>query len=174
MKNKMLGLVFCGSIIGSLIFIIPRLQIVLRYLLAITFLDVTNILISPDALESQSKELIPKIIHQTWRVNKITDFPNEWIWSQTMCRDLHLDYKYMFWTDEDLLNFIRENYSWFYPTFQSYAYPIQRVDAARLFFRKQNQWVSPMIFSWHHPEIHFSLVLSTISRIITIGLFPHL
>lgn len=75
-------------------------------------------------------ELIPKIIHQTY---KTVDIPEQWKESQQKCLDLHPDYKYILWTDEMALDFIKEEYSWFLDTFESYKYPIQRADAIRYF-----------------------------------------
>ncbi|KAG0665444.1 zinc-finger protein [Maudiozyma exigua] len=74
--------------------------------------------------------LIPKIIHQTY---KTTDIPEHWKEGQQRCIDLHPDYKYLLWTDEMALNFIKEEYPWFLDTFKSYKYPIQRADAMRYF-----------------------------------------
>lgn len=75
-------------------------------------------------------QLIPKIIHQTY---KTTDIPEHWKDGQQRCIDLHPDYKYILWTDEMALNFIKEEYPWFLETFQNYKYPIQRADAMRYF-----------------------------------------
>ncbi|KAL3235361.1 Mannosyl phosphorylinositol ceramide synthase CSH1 [Nakaseomyces bracarensis] len=75
-------------------------------------------------------ELIPKIIHQTY---KTEDIPEQWKESQQKCLDLHPDYKYILWTDEMALNFIKEEYPWFLDTFEGYNYPIQRADAIRYF-----------------------------------------
>lgn len=73
---------------------------------------------------------IPKIIHQTYKTNEI---PTDWLQSQKNCQIHNPDYKYILWTDEMAENFIRENYSWFLPTFKNYKYPIQRADAIRYF-----------------------------------------
>ena len=45
----------------------------------------------------------------------------------------HRDYEYMFWTDKTIREFMDAHYHWFIPTFDSYRYPIQRVDAFRYF-----------------------------------------
>lgn len=75
-------------------------------------------------------ELIPKIIHQTY---KTEDIPEQWKESQKKCIDLHPDYEYILWTDEMALKFIKEEYAWFLETFENYKYPIQRADAIRYF-----------------------------------------
>ncbi|CCH57849.1 hypothetical protein TBLA_0A00490 [Henningerozyma blattae CBS 6284] len=73
---------------------------------------------------------IPKIIHQTYKTENI---PKHWVAGQQRCKDLHPDYKYILWTDEMSLQFIKEEYPWFLETFKSYKYPIERADAIRYF-----------------------------------------
>ncbi|CCF58456.1 hypothetical protein KAFR_0E03040 [Kazachstania africana CBS 2517] len=75
-------------------------------------------------------QLIPKIIHQTY---KTTDIPEQWKESQKKCIELHSDYEYILWTDEMAYQFIREEYPWFLSTFENYNFPIQRADAIRYF-----------------------------------------
>lgn len=74
--------------------------------------------------------IIPKIIHQTY---KTVEVPDKWIKEQQSCVNFHGDYKYMFWTDESSRDFIKENYNWFLPTFDSYPYNIMRADVIRYF-----------------------------------------
>ncbi len=50
-----------------------------------------------------------------------------------MCKKLNPGYKYSLWSDSDLEAFIAKEYPWFLETYQTYPYPIQRVDAARYF-----------------------------------------
>ena len=71
-----------------------------------------------------------RIIHQTW---KDYDIPIHWQISQDEWKRLHPDWTYMYWTDDDILNFMREEFPWFLGTFVSFKYNIQRVDAARAF-----------------------------------------
>ena len=73
---------------------------------------------------------IPKIIHQTW-IN--TTVPERWSTSQKSCLYYHPSYEYWLWTDSIARNFIKVHYPWFLNTFDSYPYPIQRVDAVRYF-----------------------------------------
>ncbi|CCE64708.1 hypothetical protein TPHA_0I02040 [Tetrapisispora phaffii CBS 4417] len=75
-------------------------------------------------------QLIPKIIHQTYKTN---DIPEHWKEGQQRCKDLHPDYEYILWTDAMAEDFIAENYSWFLETFKNYQYPIERADAIRYF-----------------------------------------
>lgn len=79
---------------------------------------------------SVSPQLIPKIIHQTYKTEEI---PEQWRAGQQRCRDLHPDYEYILWTDAMATAFIKEEYPWFLETFENYKYPIQRADAIRYF-----------------------------------------
>lgn len=85
---------------------------------------------SENSTINSKPQLIPKIIHQTY---KTEDIPSQWIESQKKCKDLHPDYKYILWTDAMAREFIREEYPWFLDTFESYKYPIERADAIRYF-----------------------------------------
>jgi len=75
---------------------------------------------------------IPKIIHQTWKDYNIPYdiYKKEWVDSW---KEYHPAWKFMFWTDDDLRNLIKEDYSWFLSTYDAYEYNICRVDAARYF-----------------------------------------
>ncbi|AOA60439.1 Mannosylinositol phosphorylceramide synthase catalytic subunit [Komagataella phaffii CBS 7435] len=79
---------------------------------------------------SSRPQLIPKIIHQTYKTN---DIPEIWQDGQKKCQELHPDYKYIMWTDEMARNFISEEYPWFLKTFDSYKYNIERADSIRYF-----------------------------------------
>jgi mannosyltransferase OCH1-like enzyme len=74
--------------------------------------------------------IIPKIIHQTYKSDKVPDI---WKPGQKKCVDLHPDYQYILWTDDMARQFIVEEYPWFLETWDSYPYPIQRADAIRYF-----------------------------------------
>lgn len=75
-------------------------------------------------------QLIPKIIHQTY---KTEDIPEHWRAGQQAVKDLHPDWEYMFWTDESAREFLQNHYAFFLPTYDAYPYPIQRADAIRYF-----------------------------------------
>ncbi|KAF4307731.1 hypothetical protein GTA08_BOTSDO04291 [Botryosphaeria dothidea] len=77
-----------------------------------------------------SNTKIPKIIHQTYANHSI---PDHWKQAQQSCLDLHPDYEYKFWTDDDANEFISNEYPWFEDTWKSYPHPIQRADALRYF-----------------------------------------
>jgi mannosyltransferase OCH1-like enzyme len=66
---------------------------------------------------------IPRILHQTY---KTKDIPAKWSRPHEMCQNALVNYTYMLWTDESAREFIRTQYRWFLPTFDSYPYPIQR------------------------------------------------
>jgi len=70
---------------------------------------------------------IPRIIHQTWKSRQIPEglgFPETWI-------EKNPGWKYCFWTDEDLLAFMREERPDLLPLYLSYPLPVQRADLAR-------------------------------------------
>lgn len=76
------------------------------------------------------KELIPRIIHQTYATEEI---PSRWRGARWLVKNSHSDFKYMFWTDDSIRSFLEKEYPWILSTFDSYPYPIQRVDAFRYF-----------------------------------------
>jgi len=75
-------------------------------------------------------QIIPKIIHQTYKNETI---PEVWREAQKSCIDLHPDYEYILWTNEKSRDFIAAEYPWFLDTFDGYKYPIQRADSIRYF-----------------------------------------
>ncbi|KIW17311.1 hypothetical protein PV08_04503 [Exophiala spinifera] len=75
-------------------------------------------------------QLIPKIIHQTYKNESI---PSRWLSAQQSCIKLHPDYEYILWTDDKSYDFIAKEYPWFLSTFTSYKHNIQRADAIRYF-----------------------------------------
>jgi inositol phosphorylceramide mannosyltransferase catalytic subunit len=106
-------------------------------LLTLLFEDASADAISPSELPPPNStlihtrpQLIPKIIHQTYKNETI---PAHWRKAQQSCIDLHPDYEYKLWTDAKSRDFIQAEYPWFLDTFDGYAYPIQRADAIRYF-----------------------------------------
>ncbi|EDN05038.1 MIPC synthase [Histoplasma capsulatum] len=75
-------------------------------------------------------QLIPKIIHQTYKNESI---PAMWLGAQQSCIKLHADYEYKLWTDMKSRDFIAKEYPWFLETFDNYPHNIQRADAIRYF-----------------------------------------
>ena len=72
--------------------------------------------------------MIPKIIHQTWKTEKI---PERWKDAVDSCKKIHKGYRYILWTDKMMRKFVQKFYPDFYPTYQNYSHNIQRCDAFR-------------------------------------------
>ena len=83
-------------------------------------------------INTHPSNCIPKIIHQTAPADRSKWHP---IWSQCQksWRDQFPDWEYKMWTDEDLDDFMRTKYDWFYPTWKGYDQKIKRIDSARYF-----------------------------------------
>ncbi|WP_114966517.1 glycosyltransferase [Alkalilacustris brevis] len=71
--------------------------------------------------------MIPKLIHQTWRDH---DIPGPSAWPESWKR-LNPAWEYRFWTDEDLLELVRQHYPQLEALYQSYPKPVQRADMGR-------------------------------------------
>lgn len=85
----------------------------------------------PEGTVGMMKTRIPKIIHQTYKT--LDSIPGKWLAPQQLVRSHNPEFDYLFWTDESLRIFIQTNYPSFLPTYDSYPYTIQRIDAARYF-----------------------------------------
>ncbi|KAJ5137215.1 hypothetical protein N7476_004595 [Penicillium atrosanguineum] len=86
---------------------------------------------SPNSsLIEERPQIIPKIIHQTYKNETI---PEVWVDAQQSCIYMHPDYEYILWTNEKSRDFIAAQYPWFLKTFDGYKYPIQRADSIRYF-----------------------------------------
>jgi inositol phosphorylceramide mannosyltransferase catalytic subunit len=44
---------------------------------------------------------------------------------------------FQLWTEQSSRDFIEESYPWFLSTYDSYRYPVQRVDTVRLFLLRE-------------------------------------
>lgn len=86
-------------------------------------IDICAISISMD-----SKNKIPRIIHQTWKDYNV---PKHWKSAVESCKSIHRNYKYVHWTDSDMDEFVQKIYPEFYSTYTNYKYHIQRCDAFR-------------------------------------------
>ena len=75
-----------------------------------------------------SNNEIPKIIIQTWKSNDIPSKYNDYIIS---IKKYNPDYKYLFFTDEDIENFLKKEYPNYYDTYLKLPVKIQKID----FFR---------------------------------------
>lgn len=79
---------------------------------------------------------IPKIIHQTAPSDE-SKWPPIWKECQNSWKDLHQDFEYRFWSDEDIDTYVKDNYPDFYENvFTKYDVHIKRVDAVRYFILK--------------------------------------
>lgn len=84
----------------------------------------------PPSSNNATIEKIPRILHQTWKSSLL---PSKWAIQSKKCQEMHEDFEYKLWTDESSLEFIKEFYPWFLPTFLGYKFDIQRADAIRYF-----------------------------------------
>jgi mannosyltransferase OCH1-like enzyme len=71
---------------------------------------------------------IPKIIHQTWKNHEI---PNKWKAYQQKVKQLHPDWEYRLWTDDDNDLFVKTEYPEFYNTYIGFSKNIMRADVIR-------------------------------------------
>jgi len=71
---------------------------------------------------------IPRIIHQSYKTSQL---PARWADTPDAWRNTHPEYEYKFWSDADNRELVRTKYPWFLPTYDGYAHPISRADAAR-------------------------------------------
>jgi mannosyltransferase OCH1-like enzyme len=62
---------------------------------------------------------------------KTDDIPDKWKDAVNSCKRIHKGFKYMFWTDESMLRFVKRFYPDFYKIFIGYRYNIQRSDVFR-------------------------------------------
>jgi len=71
--------------------------------------------------------MIPKIIHQTWKTEKLpvpAEMPQSW-------RRLNPDWDYRFWTDAMLADFVNSTYPELWPLYKAAPKPVMRADIAR-------------------------------------------
>jgi len=74
---------------------------------------------------------IPHIIHQSWKNVNISDRFSHW---QKRWIQMHPQWQYRFWTDEDNLNLVKQYYPWFLPVYNSFPKNIMRADSARYLY----------------------------------------
>ncbi|KAK5663748.1 hypothetical protein OQA88_4179 [Cercophora sp. LCS_1] len=82
------------------------------------------------------REYIPRIIHQVfhnWKQPGNETLPSDWDAVRQTCIAVNPDFEYRLWTESASLKFLADNYPWFLDTYQSYKYPVQRVDSLRYF-----------------------------------------
>jgi inositol phosphorylceramide mannosyltransferase catalytic subunit len=76
---------------------------------------------------------IAKIIHQSWKNNRIpyNIYHKSWVDSWAL---LHPDWERKFWTDEDNCKLVRDHYPSFYECYQRLTPSIKKADFARLLY----------------------------------------
>jgi len=74
------------------------------------------------------KERIPKIIIQTWKTESV---PQRYMQLIESIKTNNPDYKYLFFTDNDIEEFLKQHYTEYYKTYLTLPIKIQRID----FFR---------------------------------------
>ena len=85
-------------------------------------------------LPKTGKLKIPKIIHQTWKDDRIPIKYAPWITSWT---SKHPDWEYWFWTDADARAFMVDLYPSYLELYDNYPIDIERVDIVRYFILHQ-------------------------------------
>ncbi|KAL2017365.1 hypothetical protein VTK56DRAFT_2288 [Thermocarpiscus australiensis] len=81
-------------------------------------------------------QYVPKIIHQVfhnWHDPGNDTLPPDWDALRRNCINLNPDFEFKLWTENTSREFIEAEYPWFLRTYDSYRYPVQRVDAVRYF-----------------------------------------
>ncbi|KJZ80133.1 hypothetical protein HIM_00847 [Hirsutella minnesotensis 3608] len=81
---------------------------------------------------SQTSPSIPNTIHQIWKTNNVSTYPTETSHRAWKAFFEPLHYTVKLWTDDDILQLIRDKYSWLLSTYEAYPHNIQRADVARL------------------------------------------
>ena len=62
---------------------------------------------------------------------RTTVLPEDWAHVPRAWKQLHADYQYMLWTDEQLRQLIADDYPWLLETYDAYPHDTQRWDASR-------------------------------------------
>lgn len=70
----------------------------------------------------------PKIIHQTWKTKNLTEEQKKW---QKSIRDLYPEYQYKLWDDNDIKEYVQNEFPWYYDTWEKLTPFIKKVDAVR-------------------------------------------
>lgn len=109
-----------------------------KYILGVViFVIIVFVLLLKKRKETFEKsEEIPKIIHQTAPSDE-SKWKPIWKRCQQSWKDLHPDFEYRFWSDEDIDTYMKDNYPVFYENvFTKYDQQIKRADAIRYFVLK--------------------------------------
>jgi len=77
--------------------------------------------------------MIPKIIHQTYRNQECVEMCPTLKYCQSKAIELHKDFKYKFYSDEDMFNYMQSYFPEFWDGFSSLPKKIMKVDMFRYF-----------------------------------------
>lgn len=93
--------------------------------------------------KSGSEDLIPRIIHQSW---KIEPLPKRFeLWSATWRRN-HPTWSYNLWTDADNQRLVEQHFPWFLVHYEKLATMIQKADTARYLYMYKYGGLSTFAF----------------------------
>ncbi|UJR26144.1 hypothetical protein I4U23_007488 [Adineta vaga] len=76
-------------------------------------------------------DAVPAILHHIVIGNIDLSQRPTWLAARDSCLKWHPNYEYRFWNDSLAEVFIQKEYPWFFETWKSYSYPIQRADSLR-------------------------------------------
>ncbi len=75
--------------------------------------------------------MIPRIIHQSWKNRSL---PSQYEGYVNGWKELHPQWEYRLWTDDDNQRLVEQHYSWLLPVYLNYPLAIQRADMARVLY----------------------------------------
>lgn len=78
--------------------------------------------------EPYTTQNFPKIIHQTWKTKNLDENQKKW---QKTILDTYPDYEYKLWDDEDIENFVKNEFAWYYDTWKKLNPFIKKIDTVR-------------------------------------------
>jgi mannosyltransferase OCH1-like enzyme len=109
-----------------------------RYIAACHFLPEANFVKAVlHSIDNKTKpefnKTISKIIHQVWKTRHL---PEKYIKLTEKWKELHPEYTFKIWTDDDCNDFIDKVYPVFKQKWESFLFPIQRFDAIRYLILK--------------------------------------
>jgi mannosyltransferase OCH1-like enzyme len=113
----------------------------------ILFFNINQVISIRERTDHFLNETIPKIIIQTWKSNEI---PVKYKPLIESVKKINHDYQYIFFTDDDIDNFIKINYPNYYQAYLKLPVKIQKID----FFR--------YIAVYHYGGFYFDLDMNSI------------
>ncbi|KAL0931973.1 mipc synthase [Colletotrichum truncatum] len=88
--------------------------------------------VSPEGEGDLIAKTIPKTIHQIWKTADVSTYPATPSHDNWKAAFEPKNYTVKLWTDADILDLIKKNYTWLLSTYEGYDQNIQRADLARL------------------------------------------